>query len=263
MSGTDRPARHHGALWPHPLLGHGPGMGGNGLSTRPTPVTPAVCHDHAGTTGRRTPQAQHDPLPCFVAGTLIHTAQGLLPAEGLLPGVLILTADHGFRPLRKAITRVSVGHGPAAPVLITAGSLGNSRNLYLSPRQRLLLSDWRAHVLFGTAEVLADAAHLVNGRSVRLIPCARVDYVQLVFHQPELIFAEGILTESSHAARRSPRPRATPDDLLAIVPERMPTTTPPERPDQCALTGARSCWRASENAMLRSRTSASRSPSGR
>ena len=81
-------------------------------------------------------------------------------------------------------------------MLICAGALGNSRDLRLSQQHRVLLSDWRAELLFGTAEVLVAAVHLVNGHAIRLSPCDQVDYVHLLFDRHELIFSEGILTES-------------------------------------------------------------------
>lgn len=162
-----------------------------------------------------------EPFLCFVAGTLIHTSTGLLPVESLLPGDLVLTADHGFCPLRWSVRRRVGGHGVAAPVHIAAGTLGNSRDLRLSQQHRVLLSDWRAELLFGTAEVLVPAAHLLNGGSIRLAPCAEVDYVHLLFDRHELVFSEGILTESYHPgdyslSRLAPATRA---EVLHLFPE--------------------------------------------
>ncbi|RGP38354.1 Hint domain-containing protein [Pseudotabrizicola alkalilacus] len=139
-----------------------------------------------------------EPFLCFVAGTLIHTIAGLVAVEDLLAGDLILTADHGFRPLRWTARRNLPGRGPAAPVRITAGALGNSRDLYLSQQHRITLSEWHAELLYGEAEVLVAAVHLVNGETICLAPCGQVDYVHLLFDQHELIFSEGILTESFH-----------------------------------------------------------------
>ena len=164
---------------------------------------------------------QDEAFLCFVAGTLIHASNGLIPVEDLSPGDLVLTADHGFRPLRWSARRQIAGRGAAAPVLITAGALGNSRDLRLSQQHRILLSDWRAELLFGTAEVLVAALHLVNDTTIRLTPCDRVDYVHLLFDQHELIFSEGILTESfhPHGYSLSRLPHPTREEVLMLFPE--------------------------------------------
>ncbi|MDO8883753.1 MAG: Hint domain-containing protein [Pseudotabrizicola sp.] len=162
-----------------------------------------------------------EPFLCFVAGTLIHTFDGLIPVEDLLPGDLVLTADNGFRPLRWSASRRVAGRGPAAPVLITAGTLGNSRDLRLSQQHRILVSDWRAELLFGTFEVLVAALHLVNGQSIRLAPSASVKYVHLLFDKHELIFSEGILTESFHPDTYglSLLDQPTRDEVLSLFPD--------------------------------------------
>ncbi|MFN3721839.1 MAG: Hint domain-containing protein [Paracoccaceae bacterium] len=158
---------------------------------------------------------------CFVAGTLIHASDGLIPVEDLVPGDLVLTADHGFRPLRWTARRCVVGHGAAAPVLITAGALGNGRDLRLSQQHRIMLSDWRANLLFGTAEVLVAAHHLVNNSTIRITPSERVEYIHLLFDQHELIFSEGIPTESfhPHAYSLSVLPHPTRQEVLTLFPD--------------------------------------------
>ncbi|NEX46952.1 Hint domain-containing protein [Pseudotabrizicola algicola] len=158
---------------------------------------------------------------CFVAGTLIHTKEGLVAVETLLPGDLVLTVDHGFRPLRWIAHRRVAGHGAAAPVLISAGALGNSRDLLLSQQHRIMLADWRAELMFGASEVLVAAAHLVNGGTIRLHPCAEVEYVHLLFDQHELVFSEGIATESFHPGAYSLTVlgQATRDEVLGLFPE--------------------------------------------
>ncbi|MDP4032201.1 MAG: Hint domain-containing protein, partial [Pseudorhodobacter sp.] len=178
-------------------------------------------HNDRAADGQTIAAAADAPFLHFVAGTLIHTADGLLPVEDLLPGDLVLTADHGFCPLRWISRRRVAGYGPAAPVLITAGTLGNSRDLRLSQHHRVMLSDCHADVLFGTAEVLVAALHLVNGSTIRLTPRARVDYVHLLFDQHELIFSEGILTESCHpdAHGLSRLPQSTRDEGLTLFPD--------------------------------------------
>ncbi|MBN2628993.1 MAG: Hint domain-containing protein [Rhodobacteraceae bacterium] len=158
---------------------------------------------------------------CFVAGTLIHTAQGLIAVENIEPGDLVLTVDHGFCPVRWIARRKVPGQGAAAPVLISAGTLGNSRDLLLSQQHRVLLSGWRAEMLFGVSETLAAAVHLVNGTTIRLMPCASVDYVHLLFDTHELVFSEGIATESYHpnAYALSVLTDSTRAEVMTLFPE--------------------------------------------
>ena len=194
-----------------------------------------------------------EPFLCFVAGTLIDTANGLLPVEDLSPGDLILTADHGYCPLRWVTRRRVAGRGPAAPVLITKGSLGNSRDLYLSQQHRIMLSDWRAEMLFGTTEVLIAAIHLVNGVSIRLSPCDDVDYVHILFDRHELVFSEGILTESFHPGiySLSRLPDATRQEVFMLFPDLA------QQPG-AHLKTARPCLRAWEARALRAQSTAGR-----
>lgn len=186
-----------------------------------------------------------EPFLCFVAGTLIHTAHGLVPVQTLEPGDLVLTADHGFRPLRWIARRRVSGHGAAAPVLITAGTLGNSRDLLLSQQHRIMLSGWRAEMLFGAPETLAAAVHLVNGTTIRLTPQDSVDYVHILFDTHELVFSEGIVTESYHpnAYGLSILTDETRAELIALFPEL-------EQNPMAFGTTARPCLRAWETKAL-------------
>ena len=51
-------------------------------------------------------------------------------------------------------------------------------------------------MLFGTAEVLIAARDLVDGRAVRSVPGGEVDYFHLLFDCHQIVFAEGMATES-------------------------------------------------------------------
>lgn len=142
----------------------------------------------------------HEPpvVPCFVAGTLIDTAQGPRRVEKLQPGDRIITYDGGMQPLAWVGRRRVAGIGKLAPICIAAGALGNQRDLWVSPQHRLLIRDWRAEMLFGVPEVLVAAQHLVNDTDIRRRDRERVTYVHLLFDSHRIVYSEGIPSESLH-----------------------------------------------------------------
>ncbi|MDP5349975.1 MAG: Hint domain-containing protein, partial [Paracoccaceae bacterium] len=78
------------------------------------------------------------PVPCFTAGTMIFTAQGARPVETLEPGDLILTRDSGMRPLRWIAQTTVCGLDRFAPSWVMAGTVGNTRQVLVSPKLRML-----------------------------------------------------------------------------------------------------------------------------
>ncbi|WP_235008590.1 Hint domain-containing protein [Candidatus Halocynthiibacter alkanivorans] len=135
-------------------------------------------------------------VPCFVAGTGIHTPDGLTPVEDLRPGDLVLTRDDGARPLRWSGSRTVAAEGDFAPIHFSAGALGDHGALTLSPQHRVLVSDGISEMLFGEAEVLIAAKDLVNDHSIRRQPGGSVTYVHLLFDHHQVIWSEGLATES-------------------------------------------------------------------
>ena len=135
-------------------------------------------------------------VPCFQAGTMIATPLGDVPAERLRPGDLVLTADDGAQPLRWSGTRRVSAEGDFAPVHIRPGTLGDHGYLVVSPLHRVLLKDAQAELLFGEHEVLVAAKDLVNGTSISRRPGGFVTYVHLLFDRHQVIFSEGLATES-------------------------------------------------------------------
>lgn len=134
--------------------------------------------------------------PCFTPGTRILTDRGPVAVEVLRPGDRVWTRDNGFRSLRWVGRRVVPGTGRFAPLRLAAGAFGNERALLVSPQHRILLTGWRAELAFGEPEVLAAAAHLQDGGSVRAAPCPRVTYLHIAFDRHEIVLAEGMMTES-------------------------------------------------------------------
>lgn len=159
-------------------------------------------------------------LACFLRGTRIETAEGMVAVEDLTDGMLISTMDRGLQPVLRVLSKTVGARGPLAPVRIETGVLGNDRPLLVSPHHRMLVTGWRAEILTGEVEVLAHAIDLVDDRRVRIEPQAEVEYFHLLFDRHEIIFAEGAPTESYHpfasdAGDVSPR---TLDEIEAIFP---------------------------------------------
>ncbi len=132
----------------------------------------------------------------FGRGTMITRPDGRQqPIETLAAGDPVLTRDHGTQPLRWVGRTTMRAIGPFAPVVITAGVLGNAGDLIVSQQHRMFLYRHQRPE-GGTSELLVQARHLVNGGSVFLREGGFTDYFALVFDRHEIIFAEGIAAES-------------------------------------------------------------------
>ncbi|WP_201722215.1 Hint domain-containing protein, partial [Sulfitobacter sp. HI0023] len=75
-------------------------------------------------------------------------------------------------------------------------TFGTHRDLLVSPLHRVLIRDSLAALLFGEDEVLIAARDLVNDRSVLRKPGGDVTYVHLMFDRHQVVFSEGLATES-------------------------------------------------------------------
>lgn len=150
-------------------------------------------------------------VTCFVQGTLIRTTKGEVPVEFLEPGDMIITADGAAKPLRwigsRKLTSAEVRAFPQyRPIYITKDAFGPGlpdRDLWVSQNHRVMLSGWRTELLFAEKEMLVAAKFLVNDHSVRVqTPQDGVTYYHLMFDQHEIIYSEGLETESFHPGRR-------------------------------------------------------------
>lgn len=151
-------------------------------------------------------------IPCFTPGTMIMTAVGEVPVETLRAGDLVMTRDHGLQPLRwvgrrdLSLTDLLV-QPDLQPVRIAQSALGDSspsRDMMVSPQHRILLEGARAEILFGEAEVLVAAKHLVGCNGVaQSVPAEGVSYIHLLFDRHEIVQSNGLWTESFQPADRT------------------------------------------------------------
>lgn len=167
-----------------------------------------------------------DSVPCFVAGTRIATARGERPVEDLRPGDLIVTQDDGLQPLRWIGMRDVKAEGDFAPIRIEADTFGRHGEVWLSPLHRIMLSDHRAELLFGEPEVLIAARDLVHRRGVSRSEGGRVCYVHLLFDSHQVIYSEGLATESFLPGPqiRSSFDRAVLEEIVSLFPALDPET---------------------------------------
>lgn len=160
-------------------------------------------------------------IACFVAGSLIDTPDGPRAIETLRPGDLVLTLDHGPQPLRWIGATTVPGTGRHAPVRISAGTLGATHPLEVSPQHRILIDGWQAELFFGQEEVLAPATALVNDDTIRRAPRPQVTYLHMMFDRHQVVAAHGVPSESFFPGAQALDSlcAATRVELLALFPE--------------------------------------------
>ncbi|MEO1024085.1 MAG: Hint domain-containing protein, partial [Pseudomonadota bacterium] len=137
-----------------------------------------------------------DTVPCFVAGSLIRTKRGSVPVEQLQPGDLVYTRDDGYQPVRWIGRREMPAEGKMAPVRIGRNSFGEHGDVMVSPLHRIFLQNSHAELLYGSSEVLVAARDLVDGKRVQQIEGGRVEYVHLMFSRHQVIWSDGLPSES-------------------------------------------------------------------
>ncbi|WP_225028197.1 Hint domain-containing protein [Xinfangfangia pollutisoli] len=168
-------------------------------------------------------------IPCFTPGTLIQTARGEVAVETLRAGDLVVTRDGGLRPLswvgRRDLSVVDLLVNPALrPVRIAAGALGAGlpvRDMLVSPQHRMLIEGPRAELLFGEAEVLVAALHLIGQPGITQDgPCA-VSYVHVMFDRHEIVCSDGTWSESFQPAQRmlGAMDQGPRDEILTLFPD--------------------------------------------
>lgn len=167
---------------------------------------------------------------CFTPGTMIATPNGPRAIESLREGDQVQTRDNGAQDIQWIGSRRMTGARLFAmpklrPIRIRAGALGIERpdqELLVSPEHRMLLRGPAARTLFNAHEVLVAARDLVNGSTVAVDHALReVTYVHLLLPAHELIWANGVETESFHPANAALGSLGANDRarLLAMLPE--------------------------------------------
>ena len=167
-----------------------------------------------------------DTVPCFTAGTRIRTPDGERPVQSLMPGDLVLTRDNGPQPIRWIGRRTTAATDKMAPVQIAAGTFGDHGRLTVSPLHRILVAQARGELYFGTSEVLVAARDLIDGGAIRRIEGGWVEYVHLMFDEHQILWSEGLPTESFLPGPQTTScfERRAVAEIVALFPEIDPKT---------------------------------------
>lgn len=167
--------------------------------------------------------------PCFTPGTGILTPTGERRVEELHVGDLVETLHHGAQPVRWiGVCHVTPDrlrqHAAFRPIRIRKDAFGTGcpkRDMLVSPQHRILLRGWQSELMLGENEILSAARHLVNDRSVLVdFALAEVTYLHLQFDAHEIVFSDGLATESFNPgpAAVAAIPDASREELQSLFP---------------------------------------------
>ena len=131
---------------------------------------------------------------CFAAGTMILTPAGEVPVETLRPGDRVCTADNGPQRLLwsggHAFGKSQLAAWPRArPVLIPAGRYGARRPLLVSQQHGILCGDAGLIRARHLCDIPGSGARIAAGKR-------RGRYIHLLFERHQIIFADGVASES-------------------------------------------------------------------
>ena len=187
-------------------------------------------------TGNFDPFAPGTLVPCFARGTLIQTPEGPRRVESLSVGDLVLTADHGAKPIlwigSNFVGKERLKRQPELrPIRICRGALGESQptsDLIVSPQHRILVRSRIAQKMFGTNEVLVAAKQLLQIEGIDIAEdLPEVEYFHFLFDQHEVVLSNGAETESLYVgpmALEGIGPAAR-EEIFKLFPELQDGTT--------------------------------------
>ncbi|MFP7571901.1 Hint domain-containing protein [Marivita sp. S2033] len=179
----------------------------NGIPPRNTELW--VVHTSLFNAISQTNAEHQGAVICFTPGTSILTPNGTQRIEDLREGDLVQTKDNGAQPIQWMGHRRMSGARLFAmprlrPIRIRAGLFGldePDEDLLVSPEHRMLIKGRVARDLFNTGEVLVAARDLIDHDRVSVdLSVKEVTYVHMLMPQHEILFANGVESESFHPA---------------------------------------------------------------
>ncbi|MCK0151995.1 Hint domain-containing protein [Marivita sp. S6314] len=168
-----------------------------------------VVHASLNTSLPQSTAEHQGAVICFTPGTQILTPDGVQRIEDLREGDYVQTKDNGCQPIQWMGHRRMSGARLFAmpklrPIRIRAGAFGMDEpdeDLLVSPEHRMLVKGRVALDLFNTPEVLVAARDLIDHDRVSVdLSIREVTYVHMLLPQHEILFANGVQTESFHPA---------------------------------------------------------------
>ncbi|UWP95006.1 Hint domain-containing protein [Aliiroseovarius crassostreae] len=135
--------------------------------------------------------------PGLASGSLIDTPMGPRAVETLTAGDLVLSTSGEVHRVRYLASRQVPAVGLMRPMTLRAPFMGLSRDLVLSPDQRLVLTGSDAEYLYGGDAVMIQARHLHHFRAAsqhETGPLIRYHAVLLDSH--ECLSVQGLCAES-------------------------------------------------------------------
>jgi hypothetical protein len=144
---------------------------------------------------------------CFTTDAMIATPKGPVPIAQLKAGDKVVTRDNGPRPVlwvgQTTLSGLALRQHPRLrPIRLRRNALLQGLpgdDLCVSPAHRIVVSGPKARALFNAEEVFVRALDLVNFQTI--LPDAAlhgVTYVHLLFDAHQIIYANGVPTESFH-----------------------------------------------------------------
>jgi len=119
------------------------------------------------------------------------TADGARAVDDLTVGERIVTRS-GLRRLR-GVRATHLARATLVDVAQDTLGIGRPREAILvAPEQPVLIRDWRARLIYGTAQALIPAGRLVDGTLIRLRSLRDADLFTLHFDDAEVIYAGGL-----------------------------------------------------------------------
>lgn len=151
-------------------------------------------------------------IVCFTPGTQIATPLGDVAVEDLKEGDLVVTKDSGIQAVRwigrKKVSGARLQSYPQfRPVKICKDAFGiglPNRDMHVSPQHRVLLAGADVELNYSQGQALAPAKGLITDGSVTVdYSVKEVEYIHILFDKHELVFSDGLLTESFHPGEMS------------------------------------------------------------
>ncbi len=144
---------------------------------------------------------------CFTPGTMIATPWGPRDVASLKEGDKVQTRDNGSAEILWLGSRNVTGARLKAlpeltPIRLRAGALEKDvpdEGLLVSPDHKMVLRGAKARALYNADEVLVTARDLIDDhRIIRDYSVKSVSYIHMMVPRHEIVFANGVATETFH-----------------------------------------------------------------